>query len=115
MGGKYSGLTTSLLADETGDTSWMRDAECRRTHPTTCEPVYHAEMWFPVGTTGPAAVQAAHAKAICRTSCPVVEQCTAWAVDHLEYGVAGGMDEEQRRDVRRARARERRAQAEVAS
>lgn len=110
MGQYTTGTTFRLLTDDPGDTSWMRDAECNRIHPDTGKPLYDSELWFPAGTTGPAAVQAETAKGVCRR-CPVREACAEWALAVQEYGVAGGMDEEDRRSERRARARERRSQA----
>lgn len=73
------------------DTDWRLRGSCRDWDP---------ELWFPVGTTGPALLQMEQAKAICRR-CPVLDRCEPWAVEHQEFGVAGGMDEDERRAVRR--------------
>lgn len=54
------------------------------------------ELFFPVGTDGPALAQAEQAKAVCRR-CPVINECLSWALDHQEYGVAGGLSEVERR------------------
>lgn len=89
--------TIRLLTEPTErSTGWQAKAECRR-------PEYPEDLWFPTGTAGPALEQAAQAKAVC-LSCPVLATCRSWALDVLEYGVAGGLDEEERRAVRRARA-----------
>lgn len=63
------------------------------------------DLFFPTGSTGPAAVQIEGAKAVCRR-CPVMEQCQEWALEtREEYGVWGGLDERQRRSILKARAR----------
>ncbi|MEV5819246.1 WhiB family transcriptional regulator [Micromonospora haikouensis] len=60
-----------------------------------------AELFFPVGTTGPALLQAEQAKAVCRR-CPVVDQCLQWALTNgVDDGVWGGMSEDERRAVKR--------------
>lgn len=61
------------------------------------------ELFFPVGNSGPAALQIAEAKAVCRR-CPVASECLAWALDTgQEFGVWGGMDEDERKPLSRAR------------
>ncbi len=75
---------------------WQARAECRN-------PRHPDDLFFPVGTSGPALDQVAAAKAVCRT-CPVITACRAWALEVLEFGVAGGLDENERRVVRRERA-----------
>ena len=75
---------------------WIELARCLGVDP---------ELFFPVGTTGPAIRQAERAKAVCR-ECPVIRQCLSWALDSCQdAGVWGGLDEEQRREIRRARRR----------
>lgn len=55
------------------------------------------ELFFPIGTTGPALVQTQQAKAVC-DRCSVREPCLHWALDSgQEAGIWGGMDEDQRR------------------
>lgn len=74
---------------------WRDRAVCRD---------YDPELFFPVGTTGPALLQIAEAKAVCAT-CPVAAQCLAWAMDAgpmAEFGVWGGLSEDERRALRRA-------------
>jgi len=66
-------------------------AACRTEEP---------ELFFPVGTSGPALVQTARATAVCRR-CPVMIRCRTWAVATGQAaGVWGGMSEEQRRAAR---------------
>lgn len=74
-------------------TAWKRLAACADSDP---------ELFFPVGT-GPAAIEAAAAaKAIC-ARCPVRELCASFALStNQEYGIWGGLDEDQRRAIRRA-------------
>jgi WhiB family redox-sensing transcriptional regulator len=56
-----------------------------------------------VGTTGPALDQAEQAKAVCRV-CPVAAHCLEYALySRQEAGIWGGLDEEERRVLRRAR------------
>jgi WhiB family transcriptional regulator, redox-sensing transcriptional regulator len=72
--------------------NWREDAACRNTDP---------ELFFPIGTTGPALRQIQEAKRICRT-CPARSQCLAFALDHgVTDGVWGGTTEDQRRAIRR--------------
>lgn len=59
------------------------------------------ELFFPVGDSGAAFVQAQEAVAVCLTVCPVLDECREWLRDHpLEYGVVAGMTEDQRRHGR---------------
>jgi WhiB family redox-sensing transcriptional regulator len=64
------------------------------------------EMFFPVGTSGPALLQLAAAKSICRR-CPVITECLTFALENGRHeGVWGGMSEDERRELkRRAHAR----------
>ncbi|MFI2663222.1 WhiB family transcriptional regulator [Micromonospora carbonacea] len=61
-----------------------------------------AELFFPVGTSGPALLQVEQAKAVCRR-CPVKNECLEWALGSQPFGVAGGMSEDERRDHKRRR------------
>lgn len=59
------------------------------------------ELFFPVGTSGPAVEQIAAAKFICGT-CPIRSACLTWALDTgQEAGVWGGATEDERRTMRR--------------
>jgi WhiB family redox-sensing transcriptional regulator len=67
---------------------WRHAAACRDEDP---------ELFFPVGTTGPALLQVEEAKAVCRR-CSVIEDCLAWALESgQDAGVWGGRSEEERR------------------
>lgn len=71
---------------------WRVDAACN---------AFGTEAFFPVGQTGDAVHQTAHAKAVC-ASCPVRAECLEFAVTtNQEYGVWGGADEDERRAIRR--------------
>jgi WhiB family redox-sensing transcriptional regulator len=75
----------------TVDANWRAAAACRYADP---------ELFFPIGTTGPALRQIQEAKRVCRT-CPAQIQCLAWALDHgVTDGVWGGTTEDQRRAIR---------------
>jgi WhiB family redox-sensing transcriptional regulator len=71
---------------------WRKGAACRTEDP---------ELFFPVGTSGPALLQVEQAKAVCHR-CPVTDRCLAWALETgQDAGVWGGMSEDERRVVRR--------------
>lgn len=75
---------------------WQNRAECRGEDP---------ELFFPVGHTGPAVFQIEEAKRVCRR-CDVREQCLEWALENgQDYGVWGGMSEDDRRELKRKSAR----------
>ncbi len=82
--------------------NWRDNAACLTEDP---------ELFFPVGSTGPALLQAEKAKAVCGR-CPVATQCLQWALDtHEEAGIWGAMTEDERRSCRRRRQRTARATA----
>jgi WhiB family redox-sensing transcriptional regulator len=75
---------------------WVHRARCKDEDP---------ELFFPVGTTGPAATQIDTAKAIC-AQCAVRGECLEWAMTtSQDAGVWGGLSEDERRALRRARRR----------
>ena len=75
---------------------WVHRARCKDEDP---------ELFFPVGTTGPAAIQTERAKAIC-AQCEVRPECLEWAMaTGQDAGVWGGLSEDERRALRRARRR----------
>ena len=77
---------------------WREFAVCRDRDP---------ELFFPVGGTGPALIQLAEAKEICG-GCPVRNVCLEWAiVTGVEYGVWGGLSEDERRSFKRRTLRRR--------
>lgn len=67
------------------------------------------ELFFPIGTMGPALLQIEEAKAVCNGRCPVVEECLQWALNTgQDSGVWGGLSEDERRAMKRRAARNRR-------
>ncbi|MFJ3600961.1 WhiB family transcriptional regulator [Streptomyces sp. NPDC090126] len=73
------------------------------------------DLFFPIGTTGPAIAQAEGAKAVCRR-CPVMEACLDWALESgQDHGVWGGTDENERRRIHRRAARRRLKQQKAAA
>jgi len=63
------------------------------------------ELFYPVGTSGPALLQIAEAKRLCRR-CPKIDRCLTQALTAGEdYGIWGGMSEDERRALRRRDAR----------
>jgi WhiB family redox-sensing transcriptional regulator len=75
------------MEENTGG-DWRHRAACVGEEP---------ELFFPVGNTGPAALQTEEAKAVCRR-CNVREQCLDWAMTYQQdHGVWGGMSEDERR------------------
>lgn len=73
---------------------WRDKAACRDEDP---------ELFFPLGSTGPAAEQIRRAKQVC-AGCPARLQCLDWAVVTGQHdGVWGGLSEDERRGLRRQR------------
>lgn len=63
------------------------------------------------GNTGAAYQQIEEAKAVCRT-CKVIDACLKCALDtNQDYGVWGGLSEDERRALKRRAMRARRSQA----
>jgi WhiB family redox-sensing transcriptional regulator len=80
-------LTLTIESDE-----WRRTAACRDTDP---------DLFFPVGTTGPAIEQIANAKAVCR-QCDSQTACLEFAIaTNQDSGIWGGTSEEERRQLRK--------------
>ena len=72
---------------------WRLDAACRDTD---------LDLFFPVGTTGPAIEQIASAKAVCG-ECDAQSECLEFALaTNQDSGVWGGTSEEERRKLRKA-------------
>lgn len=94
---------TSSRSLNTATDSWRAVSSCRDTDP---------DLFFPVGTTGPALEQIAAAKAVCDT-CEAKAPCLEFALTtNQDSGVWGGTSEEERRKLRRAWvAQQRRAAA----
>ncbi|MEV5440930.1 WhiB family transcriptional regulator [Streptomyces sp. NPDC052682] len=75
--------------------NWRNHAACRHEDP---------DLFFPIGTSGPALLQAEQAKAVCRR-CPVRDDCLQWALDTGQtIGVWGGTNETERRALKRRAA-----------
>ena len=73
-------------------TDWRTVAACRNTDP---------ELFFPIGTTGPAVEQIRTAKAVC-DQCAAREPCLEFAMrTRQDSGVWGGMTEDERHRLRR--------------
>jgi WhiB family redox-sensing transcriptional regulator len=84
---------------------WVHRARCKEEDP---------ELFFPIGTTGPAGAQIAAAKAICML-CEVRMECLEWSMaTGQDAGVWGGLSEEERRALRRARRRGEAARVPIA-
>ncbi len=80
---------------------WRDNAACRDTDP---------DLFFPIGTTGPAIEQIDSAKQVCY-ACDAQEACLEFALaTNQESGIWGGTSEEERRKLRKSwLARQRRA------
>jgi WhiB family redox-sensing transcriptional regulator len=84
-------LSVEALSLEHDD--WRENAACRDTNP---------DLFFPVGTTGPAIEQIEQAKAVC-CQCEAQGACLEFAlVTNQDSGVWGGTSEEERRKLRKA-------------
>ncbi|MFJ5531126.1 WhiB family transcriptional regulator [Streptomyces sp. NPDC093261] len=71
---------------------WLRYAACEGEDP---------DLFFPVGTTGPALEETAAAKRICGR-CPVIGECLDWALRSGQTaGVWGGTGEKERAELLR--------------
>jgi WhiB family redox-sensing transcriptional regulator len=80
--------------------TWRNRAACLDEDP---------ELFFPMGNTGPALLQIEEAKSVCRR-CEVVETCLKWSIESgQDFGVWGGLSEDERRALKRRYARARRA------
>lgn len=98
MPAPMSTIRPPKVADPARASHWRNRALCRDEDP---------ELFHPVGVSGPALAQAAVAKSVCQ-SCPVVDSCREWALTMGEdWGIWGGLDEIERRRLRRPRAENR--------
>lgn len=74
------------------DDDWRAVAACRDTDP---------DLFFPVGTTGPAIDQIEAARAVCH-ECDAKAPCLDFALtSNQDSGIWGGTSEEERRKLRR--------------
>lgn len=84
----HTTISPATPADEGPIGDWRHHAACRDEDP---------ELFFPVGNDGPALLQVAEAKTVCRR-CPVAATCLTWALESgQDAGVWGGMSEDERR------------------
>ncbi len=83
-------LSLTIESDE-----WRRVAACRDTDP---------DLFFPVGTTGPAIEQISTAKAVC-AECEAQVDCLEFAIaTNQDSGIWGGTSEDERRQLRKQQA-----------
>jgi WhiB family redox-sensing transcriptional regulator len=76
--------------------AWASRAGCADEDP---------ELFFPLGNGPDARRRELAAKRVCR-ACPVRGECLEWALTTFQdAGVWGGLGEEERREIRRARRR----------
>jgi len=97
-------VTLSILATSlalgSADYTWRKNALCRDTDP---------ELFFPVGSTGQALQQISAAKEVC-CECTVKTECLEFAIEtNQDCGIWGGTSEDERRNIRRQMAADRRA------
>jgi WhiB family transcriptional regulator, redox-sensing transcriptional regulator len=77
-------------------TTWIVGAACIGEDP---------ELFFPMGPPSLVVAQTARAKAVCG-GCAVRSDCLEWSlVTAQDAGVWGGLDEDERRELRRRRRR----------
>jgi WhiB family redox-sensing transcriptional regulator len=75
-----------------GRASWRERAACRETG---------LDLFFPIGSAGPAADETRRARQVC-ASCPVRQECLDYALaSGQQYGIWGGLGEQERRLLRR--------------
>lgn len=83
-------ITFYLEPGAAAETDWRQMANCKS--------VTDPDLFFPIGTTGPALDQIEEAKEICRP-CPVKAECLEWAIStQQDTGVWGGLSEEERKE-----------------
>ena len=80
--------------------TWRDSAACLNVGP---------ELFFPIGNAYPALLQIEEAKVVCGR-CSVVETCLMWAMEaRQDSGVWGGLSADERRTLKRRKARATRA------
>ena len=80
------------MPDPDSNDDWRQRAACRGTNP---------DLFFPVGTTGPAIEQIESAKTVCR-QCDSQQDCLEFAIStNPDSGIWGGATEEERRRLRK--------------
>lgn len=92
-------MTRGIVKDVTFYLEPGASAEADWRHRAACRDITDPEIFFPIGTTGPALEQIEAAKAICRP-CVVRRQCLSWAIEtNQDTGVWGGLSEEERKEL----------------
>jgi WhiB family transcriptional regulator, redox-sensing transcriptional regulator len=82
--------------------AWRNRSACLDSDP---------DVFFPIGSTGPATEQIETARRICG-ACPVSEECLEFALaTNQEAGIWGGTTEEERRKLRKTWVAEQRLAA----
>jgi len=100
-GGAFVALTW-IRTHEWDDQQWRARSACRDSSP---------DIFFPVGTTGPALEHIDTAKRIC-TACQVRDECLEFALaTNQEAGIWGATTEEERRKLRKTWSANQRAVA----
>jgi WhiB family redox-sensing transcriptional regulator len=75
---------------------WQSQGACLHADP---------DVFFPISFGGASATQIRTARAIC-SGCPVRSECIDFALEHREIqGIWGGTTDDERKKLRRARAR----------
>jgi len=81
--------------------TWRNQATCLGEDP---------ELFFPIGSTGPALLQMEAARVVCRR-CEVTEICLRWAIQSgQDAGVWGAQSDRERRAIKRLTDRTRLAE-----
>jgi len=89
----YANRAGASLMETPRGYDWRDDAACQDSDP---------EAWFPLSADPR---HSADALAVCRT-CPVLDDCRDWAIaTRQEYGVWGGLTEDQLRALKRKAGR----------
>jgi WhiB family redox-sensing transcriptional regulator len=91
-GGTVALTTSRSLTLSAAPDDWRAFSACRDTDP---------DLFFPVGTTGPAIEQIEMAKTVCG-GCDARQPCLEFALTtNQDSGIWGGTSEEERRKLRR--------------
>ncbi|QDN57350.1 WhiB family transcriptional regulator [Streptomyces sp. S1D4-20] len=86
--------------------NWRHQAACLTKDP---------ELWFPAGDSGPYLHTIEQAKAIC-AACPVTAACLQYALtEGIDSGIFGGLNEKERRSIRRTARRQKAPLTQVAA
>lgn len=85
-------LSMLRVAAQKGNEGWRSDAECLE---------MDTDLFFAVGQSGEGWEETERAKSVC-CGCTVRSECLAFALaTNQQFGVWGGYDEEERRELRR--------------